>query len=167
MGRQTFGTHMVYRETFLQIQRRLFQQLIRRSWIHGVLIYQSTHHHLWWVKIKTPVQDERCQSGPSAKDSVIFSEGEFSKNYGTDQQRLQISDLHFDKFSTPATFACWKIRFKTEVCVTHKNALVTMKDLRAWETSIWPHEKVGNVVGVVERRGCWLEPLRIFSKSQL
>ena len=28
---------------------------------------------------------------------------------------LQISDLHFDKFLTPATFACWKIRFKTEV----------------------------------------------------
>ena len=27
-----------------------------------------------------------------------------------------ISDLHFDKFPTPATFACWKIRFKTEVC---------------------------------------------------
>ena len=25
-------------------------------------------------------------------------------------------DLHFDKFTTPATFACWKIRFKTEVC---------------------------------------------------
>ena len=22
----------------------------------------------------------------------------------------------FDKFTTPATFACWKIRFKTEVC---------------------------------------------------
>ena len=53
---------------------------------------------------------------PSAKDSVIFSGGDSSKNYGADQQRLQISDLHFDKFPTPATFACWKIRFKTEVC---------------------------------------------------
>ena len=39
-----------------------------------------------------------------------------SKSYGADQQRLQISDLHFDKFPTPATFACWKIRIKTEVC---------------------------------------------------
>ena len=62
------------------------------------------------------IQDLRCQSGPSAKDSVIFSGGDSSKNYGADQQRLQISDLHFDKFPTPATFACWKIRFKTEVC---------------------------------------------------
>ena len=49
--------------------------------------------------------DLRCQSGPSAKDSVIFSGGDSSKNYGADQQRLQISDL-----------LCWKIRFKTEVC---------------------------------------------------
>ena len=61
-------------------------------------------------------QDLRCQSGPSAKDSVIFSGRDSSKNYGADQQRLQMSDLHFDKFPTPATFACWKIRFKTEVC---------------------------------------------------
>ena len=65
---------------------------------------------------QTPVQDQRCQSGPSAKSSVIPSEGDYSKNYGAGQQQLQISDLQFDKFTTPATFACWKIRFKTEVC---------------------------------------------------
>ena len=41
--------------------------------------------------------------------------GNIFKNYGTDQQRLQISELHFDKFLTPHTFSCWKIRFKTEV----------------------------------------------------
>ena len=67
-------------------------------------------------KVKGQNQDLRCQSGPSAKESVIFSRGDSSKNYGADQLRLQISDLHFDMFPTPATFACWKIRFKTEVC---------------------------------------------------
>ena len=61
-------------------------------------------------------QDLRCQSGPSAKNSVIFSGGDSSKNCGADQQGLQISDLHFDKVPTPSTFACWKIRFKTEAC---------------------------------------------------
>ena len=61
-------------------------------------------------------QDLRCQSGPSAKNSVIFSGRDSAKNYGADQQRLQISDLHFDKFTTPATLACWKIRFNIEVC---------------------------------------------------
>ena len=64
---------------------------------------------------QTPVQDQRCQSGPSAKSSVIPDERDSSKNYEADQQRLQISDLHFDNFPTPATFACWKIRFNTEV----------------------------------------------------
>ena len=44
------------------------------------------------------------------------SKGDSSKNFGADEQRLQISDLHFDKFHTPATFVSWKIRFKTEVC---------------------------------------------------
>ena len=61
--------------------------------------------------------DLRWQSGPSVKDSVIFSGGDTSKNYGADQ-RLQILDLHFDKFFTSVTFACWKIRFKTEVCIS-------------------------------------------------
>ena len=67
-------------------------------------------------EIQAQDQDQRCQSRQSAKNSVIFSGGDSSQNYGGDQQRLQISDLHFDKFPTPATFACWKIRFKTEVC---------------------------------------------------
>ena len=59
------------------------------------------------VKSGRPERDSdlRCQSGPSAKNSVIFSGGDSSKNHGADQQRLQISDLHFDKFPTPATFA--------------------------------------------------------------
>ena len=61
--------------------------------------------------------DPRFQPGPSAGNSVIPSEGRFSKDCGADQQRLQISDLHFDKFPTPTTLACWKIRFKTEVCI--------------------------------------------------
>ena len=49
-------------------------------------------------------QDLRCQSGPSAKNSVIFSGGDSSKNYGAGQQRLQISDLHFDKFPYTSNF---------------------------------------------------------------
>ena len=65
---------------------------------------------------QTPVQDHRCQSEQSARNSVIPGEGDSSKNSGADQQRLQISELHFDKFLKPASFVCWKIRFKTEVC---------------------------------------------------
>ena len=80
--------------------------------------YPQESNSTWMKTIEEPIhmsiaeksgrperdQDLRCQSGPSAKDSVIFSGGDSSKNYGADQQRLQISDLHFDKFPTPATF---------------------------------------------------------------
>ena len=100
-GRQVFGTHMVYHETFLKIQRRLLQHFIRKSSSES----------------QTPAQDQRCQSGPSARNSFALSEERFSKNYGAGQQRLQISYPHFDKFTTSATFACWKIRFKTEACI--------------------------------------------------
>ena len=86
---------------------------------------------------QTPVQDQRCQSGPSAKSSVIPSDGDSSKNYGVDQQRLQISDLHFDKFSTSATFACWKISFKTEVCICSQfptEAMLWIKEVEIVES---------------------------------
>ena len=84
-------------------------------WVSNVSEHTSPHVT---SERQTPdtVLDQRCQSGPSARNSFVPSEGRFSKNYGADQQRLQISDPHFDKFSTSATFACWKIRFKTEEC---------------------------------------------------
>ena len=53
-GRQAFGTRMVYRETFLQVQMRLLQHLVHRNWIHGVLICrkQFTHHRRRRMRIK-------------------------------------------------------------------------------------------------------------------
>ena len=118
MGHQALGTHMVCRETFFanptaSSSASSPQELNPWSSQISEPIHPSQAGK---NENQTPVQDQRCQSGPSAKKSVIPSEGDFSKNYGADQQRLQISGLHFDKFPTPATFACWKIRFKTEVC---------------------------------------------------
>ena len=44
-----------------------------------------------------------------------FLPAEIPLNSMAVQQRLQLSELHFDKFPTPSTFSCWKIRFKTQV----------------------------------------------------
>ena len=117
-GRQVFGTHMIYRETFLQIHMHLHQLLILKNCINGIRQSKSRSIYPQWREVNRPEQNQdlRCQSGPSAKDSVIFSGGDSLNNRGADQQRLQILDFHFDTFPTPATFACWKIRFKTEVC---------------------------------------------------
>ena len=119
MGRQRFGIHPVYQETFLQIHKlplpAPYPQELNSPWKKAI---EEPLHMSTAEKSERPERDQdlRYQSGPSAKDSVIFSGGDSSKNYGADQQRLQISHLQFDKFPTPATFACWKIRFKTEVC---------------------------------------------------
>ena len=77
------------------------------------------------------------QSGPSARNLFDSSEGGFSKNYGADQQRLHISDPYLDKFPTPATFACWKIRFKTELCTCSQfptEAMVWIKGVEMVES---------------------------------
>ena len=98
-------------------------------WVSNVSEHTSPHV---MSESQTPARDQRCQSGPSARNSVIPSERRFSNNYGADQQRLQISDLHFDEFSTPATFACWKVRFKTEVCTCsqfHTEAMLWIKEV--------------------------------------
>ena len=91
-------------------------------WISNVtedtLVLTSTRQPVTFGERQIPdtVLTPRFQTGPSAGNSFDPEEGRLSKDYGADQQRLQISDLHFDKFLTQTTFACWKIRFKTEVC---------------------------------------------------
>ena len=98
-------------------------------WVSSVSEHTSLHV---MSESQTPAQDQRCQSGPSARNSFVPSEGRFSKNYGADQQRLQISDPHFDKFTTWATFGCWKIRFKPEVCTCsqfHTEAMLWIKEV--------------------------------------
>ena len=116
---------MENRETFLQIQvtssSAPYPQELN-PWISDV----SEHafpHVTSESQIRNTTLDPRCQSGLSARNSFDPSKGRFSKNFGADQERLQISDLHFDKFLTPATFACWKIRFKNEVCLLVHNFL--------------------------------------------
>ena len=46
MGRQVFGIHMVYRETFLQIHRRVLHHLIQEDSIRGFPMCQNTDHRM-------------------------------------------------------------------------------------------------------------------------
>ena len=110
--RQTLGIYLVCRETFFANPQASSTAPYPQELNLWRKIIEEPLHLSTVEKSERPEQnrDLRCQSGPSAKDSVIFSGGDSSKNYGADQQRLQISDLYFDKFPTPATFACWKIK---------------------------------------------------------
>ena len=53
---------------------------------------------------------------PTAKDSFNPMEERSWRNFEADQQRLQVSQLHFGKFPSPQTLSCSMIRFETEVC---------------------------------------------------
>ena len=101
--------------------------------------------HFGWKGVRSGVRLE-SQSGElvrspkntsAARNSFDPDEGRFSKDYGADQQRLQISDLHFDKFPTPTTFAFWKIIFKTEVCTCSQfptEAMLWIKEVEMVES---------------------------------
>ena len=113
MGRQAFGTHIVYRETFCK-SNGVFFSISSAS----VGSYRSVHTspHVM-SESQTPVQDQRCQSRPTPKNSVIPGEEGFSKNCGQTN-----NDCRFQIFiltNTPTTFACLKIEDKTEVCIVH------------------------------------------------
>ena len=75
MGRQAFGTHMeksgnVLANPTSSSSAPYPQEL--NPWVSNVSKHTSPHV---MSESQTPVQDQRCQSGPSARNSVIPSEG--------------------------------------------------------------------------------------------
>ena len=64
---------MIYRETFLQVQFSLLQLLIRKSRTHKSLMYQNTHHRMWWVKVKYQfvIRDVRQDRPPEIQSSLV------------------------------------------------------------------------------------------------
>ena len=78
---------------------------------------QNTHHRMEWVNAKHQTQfrirDASQDRQPEIHSTLVRED---SQIIGAEQQRLQISDFNVDKFPCPATFVCWKIWFKTEVC---------------------------------------------------
>ena len=61
-------------------------------------------------------QDLRCQSGPQPKIQSSSVEETLQRTMGQTNNDCRFRIFISTKFTTPATFACWKIRFKTEVC---------------------------------------------------
>ena len=67
------------------------------------------------VNVKTQPQPWIRDASQDRQPEIhsTLSKEDFQKDYGADQQRLQSSDLHFDKFTTPGTSACCS-QFPTE-----------------------------------------------------
>ena len=83
--------------------------------------------------IKDTIPTPRFARKSSTWNPPSYAEGVYYQNYMVDHQRLEISELHFDKFPTPSTFSCWKIRFQTEVCACSRSpskAMLRIKEVQ-------------------------------------
>ena len=89
-----WDTHGISRNVFANLTASSSAPYPQESnpWVSNVSEHTSPHV---MSERQTPdtTLDPRCQSGPSSRSSFDHNEGRFSKNYGADQQRLQISDL--------------------------------------------------------------------------
>ena len=86
-------------------------------------MYQNTHHHRWWVKAEHRFR---------IRDASQHRQPEIQLSHGADQQRLQISDLHFDKFPNQQHSLVGRWDFKTEVCICSQflaEALLWIKEV--------------------------------------
>ena len=147
-----FETHVVYRWTFFCKSPTASSSAPypqeSNPWISNVSEHTITTCDEW--KTNTSSGSEM----PVKTINQKFSHhqwGRIFKEWRADQQRLQISDLlHFDKFTTSATFACWKIRFKTEVWTCSQISYGSYAvDQRSGDG--WIHSTVQSMSGVLGR----------------
>ena len=71
---------------------------------------------LWSVEVKNNSNTEFSKETVN-HEFFLPAEGAHPQNYIADQQRLQLSD----KFPTPSTFSCWKLRFETQVSASFRS----------------------------------------------
>ena len=106
MGRQIFGIHPVYQETFFAHPQTSssapYPQELHSTWKKTI---EETNSHVYSGESGRPETRSRSEM-PVWTVSQRFSHLQWRETVqrfmGTDQQRLQISDLHFDRFPTPS-----------------------------------------------------------------
>ena len=101
---------------FLQIHLHFHQLLILKNHINGIRPKSRTIHPQWRKvddQNETEIWDANQDRQPKIQSSSV-EEALQSMGQTNNECRFWIFILY--KFPTPTTFACWKTRFKTEVC---------------------------------------------------
>ena len=105
-------------KTFLQIHMHLHQLLILKNWIHGGKSLRNRFTCLQRRRVndqnKIEIWDASLDHQPKIQSSSVEETLQRIMEQTNNDCRFRISIL--TSFLTPATFACWKMRFKTEVC---------------------------------------------------
>ena len=91
----------------------------------------------------------RFSRNPNTWNSTRRTGGSFAENCTMETPRYAISELHFWKFPNPDDFRCWRVNFKTVVCVSTSTPELTMS---------WTHD--------VEMAGSLDDPMASQSKGE-
>ena len=124
--RLTHGICLDHRKTFFGNPRTMFDssqtpyQEILHSTTHQVLqvrfqCMSVQGHLLQEAKNELGAQFHCRDLQEGRRQWIPFLPVDIPQNFMVGQQRQQISELEFDKFHTPSTFPCWKIRLKNQV----------------------------------------------------
>ena len=110
---------MVHRETSLKIPLHRLDRHV----LFWQRLTNKSERYIWWpvyastvrlVARTDEVSEDTIPTPRFARKSSAWNPPQIEEacpqNYMVDQERLQISGLHFDKFPALATFSCWKIR---------------------------------------------------------
>ena len=125
-------------DAFLQIQQSSSAPYPPgfNPWISNVSEHTSPHV---MSERQTPdtALDPRCQSRPSARNSFDRNEGRSSKYMGQTNKDCRSRIFFLTNSLLQQTFACWKIRFKPEVCTCsqfHTEAMLWIKEVEMVES---------------------------------
>ena len=118
MAAKNLGHTWKIGKRFCKFQMRPVQHLIRKSRTHGVPEQKSRFTHPQWkrvrdkhkIKIRDASQDRQPKIQSSPAEETLSRIMEQTNNDCRCQIFISTNSL------APATFACWKIIFKTEVC---------------------------------------------------
>ena len=104
MDRQAFGTWYIGKR-LCRSSCVFFSSLFVRVWTHGSLMYQNTHHHMLWVKVKLQfgIRDVRQDRPPEIQSSLVRED--FQRIMG------QVNELQISKSSF------WQILHTRNVCL--------------------------------------------------
>ena len=83
-------------------------------WVSNVSEHTSPHVMSESQNTSFRISDASQDRQPKVLSSLVREI--LRRSMGQTNNECRFSELHFGKFPTSATFACWKIRFKTEVC---------------------------------------------------
>ena len=105
---------------------------------------------------KIKIRDASLDSQPKIQSSSVEETLQIIMGQTNNDCRFRI--FIFDKFPTPATFACWKIRFKTDLCTCSQfptEAMHWIKEVEMVDSGLLQHWTESSTILTSNEESVW------------